>query len=458
VSDPSHPEPDAAAPGSDAAEDAAAESGPAPAATKQPRPPRGRTRPAPARHGRKRRASAWGAVAGLIAAVVAVALVSTTSVAAIAAWQLEQNVEENIEPIPADTELAPPSIGEYEGGFNILIVGTDTRRGQKGIGGDESSELNDVTMLLHVAEDQKSATLVSIPRDMVVPMPPCKNGGGAAGLPINNALYYGGLDCVVRTVEALSGLTIQFAGMISFTGVIKMTNAVGGVEVCTTGRIDDSDTGLHLSKGTHTLKGFDALAFLRSRHGVGDGSDLGRISSQQVYLSSLVRKMKSDSTLNDFGKLYNMASAATKNISLSKNFSKLDTLVSIALVLKNIPLDNIVMVQYPGTTGGTGLFAGKVQPDTALADRLFSAIRKDKPIKLDKNALDGNHGGSTLDPKAKQKEKEAAEKAAADAAADEAAGITPTPDADDSSTKKTEIPGLKGQPADQYTCSQPYSG
>ncbi|TXN27687.1 LytR family transcriptional regulator, partial [Lacisediminihabitans profunda] len=67
---------------------------------------------------------------------------------------------------------------------------------------------------------------------------------------------------------------------------------------------------------------------------VGDGSDLGRISSQQVFLSSLVRTVKSDSTLTDFTKLFGLATAASKNMTLSKNLSNLNTMVSIALVLK----------------------------------------------------------------------------------------------------------------------------
>src|SRR5690606_19445346 len=110
-----------------------------------------------------------------------------------------------------DAGGAPVNIGAWEGGFNILLVGSDTREGQTGgYGKDPGSELNDVTMLLHVSGDQKSAVLVSIPRDMVVPMPRCEKGGPATGLPINETLSYGGLNCTVMTVQNLTGLTIQF--------------------------------------------------------------------------------------------------------------------------------------------------------------------------------------------------------------------------------------------------------
>lgn len=395
-----------------------------------------------ARHGRLKRHVAWKPILAVVAASLAVVLAAGGSVAAIVLYQFQSNIK--TETIAADlTGAAPPSLAAYEGGFNILLVGSDTREGQEGIGGKESSVLNDVTMLMHIAQDQKSATLVSFPRDMVVPLPACENGGPATGQPINVTLYYGGLDCTVKTVTNLTGLDIQFAGLITFTGVIAMSNAVGGVPVCVTEPINDPYTGLVIpAAGTYELSGFDALAFLRSRHGVGDGSDLGRIGSQQVYLSSLVRKIKSDDTLTNLGKLYGIASAATQNITLSENFSHLDTLASIALVLKDIPLENIVMVQYPSKTGGTGIFSGKVQPITSVANALFAAIKADQPIALDDNSLEGAHGGSTLDPNAPAPTESTP-------TADPSAAPTIAPE----TPEAIVVPGVKGQSAAQYTCS-----
>lgn len=389
-----------------------------------------------ARHGRLRKRAAWRPVLAGIGGSLAVLLVAVSSVAAITVWQLQGNIDTVA--IEADSGEAPLSIAEYEGGFNILLVGSDTREGQSNNYGRSDSTLNDVNMILHVAEDRQSATLVSIPRDMVVPLPECENGGPATGEPINTTLFYGGLNCTVMTVQNLTGLRIDFAGLITFDGVIKMSNAIGGVDVCATEAIYDPYTGLNLAAGTSTISGWKALAFLRSRHGVGDGSDLGRISSQQVFLSSLVRKIKSDGTLTDLAKLYGLAQAATQNMQLSKNFARVDTLVQIALALRSIPLENITMVQYPSTTGGTGIYLGKVQPIESTANALFEAIRNDQPIGLDANAI-GANGGSTLDPNAPTD--------------------TPTPEPTasgepvDPAKPATVIPGVKGQTASQYTCS-----
>jgi LCP family protein required for cell wall assembly len=394
-----------------------------------------------ARHGRLKHGAAWRTLLAIVASGLAVVLVSGVSVAGIAAWQLQSNIE--TVSIEFDEQGPPPAIGAFEGGFNILLVGSDTREGQSAaFGKDPGSVLNDVNMLLHVAEDQKSAVLVSMPRDMVVPLPACENGGPATGRPINETLYYGGLACTVETVSNLTGLPIQFAGLITFDGVIAMSDAVGGVDVCITEPINDPYTGLNLpTAGTHTLEGWNALAFLRSRHGVGDGSDLGRISSQQVFLSSLVRKIKSDDTLTDFSKLYGIAQAATQNITLSENFARLDTLVAIALVLKNIPLENIAMVQYPSRTGGTGIYLGKVQPIPSVATALFDAIKADVPIALDANAV-GANGGSQLDPNAP-----------APTTPDPSASPDPSATPEDPGPTAQLIPGLKGQTAAQHTCS-----
>jgi LCP family protein required for cell wall assembly len=360
-----------------------------------------------ARHGRLRKFGSWGGAIPLVAITLAVILVSGASVASVAVWQIGQNVSKAVVNIhPGEKVAPPPGIGAYPGGFNVLVVGDDTRAGQGGIGAgpDSTGALNDVTMLLHVSGDHTFATAVSFPRDMVVPHPQCSKGGVVAGLPINNALAYGGLPCVVTTIEAFTGLKIQFAGLITFDGVINMSDAVGGVQVCVSGNLNDKEVGLHLTSGYHTLTGGQALEFLRSRHGVGDGSDLGRIASQQVYLSSLVRTLQSQDTLGNPLTVYKLAAAATTSMQLSSSLNSVTTLVAIAQALKAIPPSRVVFVQYPGSTAGTGIYTGKVQPNLALGNQLFSLIRADQPFTIGTQAgnlgsvPDKNPIGSTASP------------------------------------------------------------
>lgn len=394
-----------------------------------------------ARHAVGRRPGPWRAVFTVIGLSLVVVLVSTVSVSAVVVNSLTSQVQARVVQI-SETDGPPPEIGAIEGGFNILIVGTDTRSGQDGIGGtteDAGGELNDVNILVHVSQDQTNATVVSFPRDLVVGIPECPDEDGDTKYysteALNTALYYGGLQCVVMTIENLTGLDIQFAGEIDFLGVIGMADAIGGVDVCVTSAVVDPNTGIDLPEaGTYTLRGGEALAFLRTRHGVGDGSDLTRISSQQVYLSSLVRKIKSEGTLSDVKQVFSLANAAVKNMSLSSGLADIYTLASIALAVKDIPLERITFVQYPGSTGGTGVYSGKVQPVQWAADALFAQIKSDQPFVLE---AAGDDRGSTLDPNASTQEQ-----------TDETSTEAPV-----DNSGLTVVSGVNGQTAADYTCS-----
>ncbi len=397
-----------------------------------------------ARHGRLKKSNPFLTALGFVSAALAVVLVSGAAVAGVSLTRISNNIK--TVKLVGETEGPPPALGSYEGGFNILLVGSDSRAdtGEKG----PNSALNDVNILLHVSQDQSNAVAVSIPRDMVFPIPACPREDGKgnyhsmAGQPINVTLSYGGLPCTVLTVHQLTGLDIQYAGLITFEGVIRISTAVGGVPVCVNGPFHDRFTGLTLPKaGTYNLSGHDALMFLRSRHGVGDGSDLGRISSQQVFLSSLVRTVKSNSTLTDFGKLFNIATVASESMTLSTGLKNLNTMVSMAQVLRKLPLNRIMFVQYPGTTGGTGLYEGKVQPTTSLANALFAKIKADEPFSLEA----GKTGrGSVQDPNAPTPK----------AAPTAASSAAPTTDAAAPPAEVPVLQGVLGQSAADYTCSK----
>jgi len=434
-----------------------------------------------ARHGRLRTTGPLGTVGKVLAGALAVVLVSGASVGAIAAYQVRSDLGTGVA-LPAakgqkSVVASPPSIDAYPGGFNVLIVGTDNDEAQdEDEYGERDATLNDVNILLHVSADHSNATAVSIPRDMVVPIPACAREDGSgyysamSARPMNEAYSYGGLSCVVSTVSELTGLEIPFAGMISFNGVIEMSNAVGGVPVCAATPIKDKYTGLDIEAGETVLQGQQALQFLRTRHGVGDGSDLGRISSQQVYLSSLLRTVKSADTLTNPTKLYSLARAAASNMTLSEGLTDVNTMVQIGSALKDLPLDQVNFVQYPGTTGGSGVYEGKVQPVTSVATRLFDAIRADQPFTLEAGSEglgaasaaaadaatgDAAEGGAAAAPETPATSAPAAPATSAPAAPADAAAPT-----DAASAPAAEAPagpevisGLTGQSASEQTCS-----
>ena len=303
------------------------------------------------RHGRLKQHRPLKALLKIFVAIVAVVGVTGVSLAGYAAVDVASSVKKSVKLVDAKGHEVTPGVGAMNGAFNILLAGSDSGGGNSAYG-NRGENLNDVTMVLHVSADHKNATVVSLPRDLYVSIPSCPDpkGGSFDAMSrqkINNSLSYGGLACTVLTVEKLTGLDIPYAGVIQFDGVIEMSNAVGGVPVCVAGDIEDPYTGLSVKAGQNTLQGSQALAFLRTRHGVGDGSDLGRISNQQVFLSSLVRTIKSADTLANPVKVYGLAKAATSNISLSESLNNIGTIASMAVALKNIDLNKVVFVQYP---------------------------------------------------------------------------------------------------------------
>ena len=393
-----------------------------------------------AQHGRLPNPNPIAAVLRFLAIALCVVLVSAVSVGAIAFARVAGELNANKVDIGTGGGSVP-TIGAYSGPVNLLLVGSDTRNGQKGhYGENPGSTLNDVNILIHVSDDHSKATVMSFPRDLYVNVPACPDPthpgqrlAPETDVKINSTLEYGGVGCVRDTVAALTGISIPYAALITFDGVVEMSNAVGGVQVCVAKAINDDYTQLHLPAGIHTLQGPTALKFLRTRHGVGDGSDLTRISSQQVFLSALVRKIKSNSTLSDVTKLYGLAKAAANSMVLSSTLANLDTMVSIARAVAPISLNRFVLVQYPTVVSGDGL-----TPNTTAAKALVDAVKADKTLRLStkqKGATDGQgsvvKGGSTSSP-----------------------SPAPSPSASSAPGGTVDLPDtVVGQTAAQQTCS-----
>jgi LCP family protein required for cell wall assembly len=273
------------------------------------------------------------------------------------------------------------------GPLNILVVGSDTRDGQGEEFGQVDSELADVIMLLHISKDRKDAVVVSFPRDLLVSIPECPNPEGGTypaknRRQINSSIGYGGVACTHLTVQEFTGLEIPFLAMIDFKGVIEMSNAIGGVEVVIDKPISDAYSNFYINAGIHNLKGAEALAFLRTRHGIGDGSDLARISNQQLFLMSLFNKIKDDGTLNNPLRLYSLSSAAARNMKLSESMTDIATMVTLAGALRDVDSSKMVFTQVP-TRVLSGAEEGRLESlsDEALA--LFDLIKRDLPVALE---------------------------------------------------------------------------
>lgn len=401
-----------------------------------------------ARHGRLGATSVAGSLARWLGMAVAAFTVAVIVLGVIVGLNLSSGVDTfEIAEEPGYSEIP---LGEIEGGVNVLLVGSDDRSGQGSAFGegnpDFDGKLNDVNMVLHISEDRTKVSVVSIPRDLVTDRPACDGDDGTQyepqyGVQINSILNTGGMNCIISTVEEMSGLDIQYAGMVRFLGVIEMSNAVGGVDVCVENGIHDDDIGLYLDAGTHTLQGGQALQFLRTRHGVVGGSDLARISNQQVFLSALMRKIKSDSTLMDPTKIYGLARAVTQNMTLSSNLNNIDTIASFANTISKIDLSSIAFLRMPVVD--STVYSNRVVAADPYAEQMWEAIANDTPIGVTTTTptapSDGEEAGATDAPEA------TSDGATAD---DSTGAATSTPAA-----TSVPAPTVDGQTADQETCS-----
>ena len=361
-----------------------------------------RNRRAYARHGKIPVQTKASALWGLFFKGVAAVLGASIAVVGLVAWDVSNQISANgIELLDSNGQKLQTA--DLKGPINVLLIGSDTRAGQGSGFGNDTSVLADVIMLLHISADRKNAVAVSFPRDLLVPWPACPSTSGGPGyLPqalgqINATIANGGPGCTLLTVQKLTGVTIPYLAMIDFKGVIEMSNAIGGVEVCVAKEIKDDYTFTYLKPGKHVLQGRAALQFLRTRHGVGDGSDLSRISNQQVFLTSLVRKVRSAGVLTNPVYLYSLANAAARNMKLSSSLTDLNTMVAIASALKDVSLDKMTFLQVPSRGGLPAPYSGRVAPVYEQANILFDKLQNDEPIEI-KQANTGT--GAVVDPSA----------------------------------------------------------
>ena len=211
--------------------------------------------------------------------------------AAFAGWAYYQHLNGNLHRgdlnlgdhrLPAPT---PNAAGQTP--LNILVIGTDSRGTAANVrlGGARNDAgrpgLADVEMLVHVAADRGSMTVLSIPRDTRVTIPACTDPATGKRYPqtediINASLQNGGPGCTVATWEQLTGIPVDHFMMADFSGVVNLADAIGGVPVCVDHNIHDPESGLRLPQGTSYVQGQQALQWLRTRHGFEDGSDIGR--------------------------------------------------------------------------------------------------------------------------------------------------------------------------------------
>ncbi|WP_407565272.1 LCP family protein [Streptomyces sp. 184] len=282
--------------------------------------------------------------------------------------------------------------------LDILLLGSDSRNSDENVrlGGARADRgrkpLADVQMLLHVSADRSNMSVVSVPRDTRVTIPECTDPEDGTVYPettgetINTSLQHGGPGCTVAAWETMTGVSIDHFMMIDFAGVVSMADAVGGVPVCVRDNVYDEDSGLRLEEGETTIKGEQALQWLRTRHGFEDGSDIGRTHAQHQYMNSMARQLKEGAKLSDPGKLRRLAEAATNALTVDDGLGSLKELYDLGNDIKRVPAERITMTTMPWVPDPQN--NAHVVPNEEDAAQVWSMLRndvafdgKDKPKK-----------------------------------------------------------------------------
>ncbi|OIJ94678.1 transcriptional regulator [Streptomyces sp. MUSC 14] len=296
---------------------------------------------------------------------------------------------------------------------NVLVIGSDARNdGNSSLGGGDTNDIgrSDTAFLLHIYADHQHALAVSIPRDTLVTIPPCRLPDGSwtktqTDAMFNSAFSVGQTDkgnpaCTQNTVEQLTGLRVDHTVVVDFKGFAALTGVVGGVQVCLPQDVYEKDLdpnratrgSLLFKKGEQTVSGQRALDYVRIRHGLGDGSDIGRIKRQQAFLSSLIKKVKSEGITPT--NLLPLADAATKSLMVDPGLGTANKLISFAMSLNDIDLHNTKFVTLPWRYAGERVAV--VEPD---ASHLWAALKADRTIDgTNASGKEHNQGGPSASP------------------------------------------------------------
>ncbi|MEU5798276.1 LCP family protein [Streptomyces sp. NPDC047813] len=330
----------------------------------------------------RRRRRRWAKGAGLGAAVLVAAAVG-------AGWAAYARLSAHIRP----DDAAAAELGRYArerpavvapGAQNILLIGSDSRAGSGNAryGRDLGSRRSDTTILLHLAADRRSATAVSVPRDLMVDVPGCLRADGTRGEPVfamfNHAFELGGSACTVRTVEKLTDLRVDHHMVVDFSGFKDMVDAVDGVRVCLKAPIDDKAAKLRLPAGEVTLDGERALGYVRARESLGDGSDTERMRRQQRFLGALATRVRGNDVLLNPLRLYAVLDAATSSLTTDPGLANLGDLYRLVRTLHDIPARHMQFLTVPREQYVYDADRDQlVEPE---AEKLFERLRADRPV------------------------------------------------------------------------------
>jgi LCP family protein required for cell wall assembly len=333
------------------------------------------------RAARSRRYSNGMLIGGSVSIVVTLALV----LGSLYAYMRYRDVWDSIRRIDVSKDLGkrPP---KYGNALNILLIGSDTRKGKNGkIGGYTPGARSDTVMVLHISPGRHTAVVLSFPRDSVVPIYQCDAIDGTPGQQeqpgqieqLNSTFAFGGPGCLQKTLEHTTGIRLDDFIQLTFVGFEKIINDIGGVEVCLPQAVNVPESGLILSQGRHHIYGSQALAFWRSREQLGIGSDLQRIQRDQFLMASLLQGIEKSGILNSTSKMLSVVTDAAKAMRTDTGLNP-GKMLQIARSLKGLSTKSVQFIEVPTEAYPANInWVEWIDPQDPA---LFSAIAHDSKL------------------------------------------------------------------------------
>src|SRR5215469_3771171 len=315
--------------------------------------------------------------------LAAAAIISTVLVVGVSlvAYAAVRNVYDGINHENVTAQMLGNRPPKLNGSTNILLIGSDSRAGTghkfgRGVLGSRS----DTSILLHITPDHTHAYVISFPRDSMVPVYDClpdqqghpgQTAAPGSLEPLNATFSAGGAPCLWKTLEQTTHIRIDHFVEVGFDSFKAIVNDVGGISVCLPFAIHNPQARLNLSAGRHLVHGAQALAFVRLRENIGDGSDLQRIQRQQIFLASAMQKIKQTNLLGDYNVIKDAAHAVTTDLSLTQMLGIANSMKG--LNTKAVRFISVPVVPYP-------LDVNRVQWEMPQSNILFTAVEHDTHI------------------------------------------------------------------------------
>jgi polyisoprenyl-teichoic acid--peptidoglycan teichoic acid transferase len=295
----------------------------------------------------------------IVLAALLGATVLATSVALVTGFGHGASAQPAITIQRAHSGKATPSL---KGRVTFLVIGSDSGAPKFGRGGTAAGGRADSIHLVVLDTAKRRGISIGFPRDSFVSIP----GHGTSK--INSAMSSGGPPLLIRTIEQLTRINVDYYALTSFDGLTDMVNRVGGVTVGVDQNLVDSFSGANFRKGTQRLNGAQALSYSRARHGTPQG-DLTRSKHQgQVLLGGLGTFQQQ--VAKDPTQVMKWLAVMHDEVQVNLPFTETLRLALYATTISPSRINNVVAPGIPGSAGAASVV--RLQP---AAFSLFNRVR-----------------------------------------------------------------------------------